>query len=124
MSLYSWIDPRARQVRVEQVRSYLLDHGWRLKPVPRPQLLVFEGPLDDDGNPNIQILPSSEKMLDYRMRVEELIGSLGVLEDRYAGDVMLDILKYPAETTTPTNGVAKSAAVPAPKRTRKRTPKR
>jgi hypothetical protein len=114
MNLRAWIDPRVAQVTVAGVRAYLLQRGWVLKPYPRPELLVFEGPADD-GEPIIQVLPSSERMLDYRMRVEELIGALSVLEDRPAVDILSDILnESPAGMPAP-NGAAASPAPTSPR---------
>ncbi len=74
MNSSAWIDPRIDRVRVESMQAYLLNRGWRQQDFPGPELLVFEGPNDDDGQPIIQVLPSSERLRDYRMRVEELIG--------------------------------------------------
>jgi hypothetical protein len=113
MTSRSWIDPRVAQVRVDAVRSYMLQHGWTLQPFPGPELLVFGGQMDDDGEPIELVLPSKETMLDYRMRVEDLIGALGVLEDRYAGDVLNDILQAGASAPAPTNGAA-APVTPSP----------
>jgi hypothetical protein len=93
MSNSAWVDPRIEQVRVAGVRSYLLSRGWILQPYPGPELLVFGGPLDDDGEPIVQILPSSEQMGDFRLRSEELIAALSVLEDRPASEILTDILQ-------------------------------
>ncbi len=82
MNHSAWIDPRLYQLTVAQVTDYLKDHGWAPKPYPRPQLLVFEGPKADDGEPMIQILPASERASDYGMRLEEMLGSLAVIENR------------------------------------------
>ena len=65
MSRWAWIDPRIAQVTVSGARAYLLDHGWRPRPFPRPEVLVFEGPISDEGRPFVQILPSSDKFVDY-----------------------------------------------------------
>ena len=92
MSSRVWVDPRLPLVRVAGVRAYLLNRAWRLQPYPRPELLVFEGPTDDDGQPIIQVLPSSEQMRDFPLRVEELIATLSILEDRPAPDILSDIL--------------------------------
>lgn len=96
-----WVDPRLPLVRVAGVRSYLLSRGWRLQPYPRPELLVFEGPADDDGQPIVQVLPSSEQMRDFPLRVEELIAALSILEDRPAPDVLSDILNERAAEAPP-----------------------
>jgi hypothetical protein len=97
----SWIDPRIKQVSVSSVRDYMLAHGWRLRDYPRPELLVFETVEPVDGEPLLITLPSSERMSDYRMHLEDLIGILGEYERRWASDVLSDILAVPS-----TNGVA------------------
>jgi hypothetical protein len=101
MSSNPWVDPRVGSVTVAGVRSYLLARGWRLAAYPGPELLVFEGPPDDDGQPIIQVIPSSERMSDFRMRVEELIAALSVLEDRPACDVLEEVLASGAGSPTP-----------------------
>jgi hypothetical protein len=106
MNRSPWVDPRIDRVRVADVRNYLLNRNWRLQPYPGPELLVFEGPKDDDGETIIQVLPASERLKDYRMRLENLIGALAVIEDRPAADVLTDMLASAA-----TNGV------PAPQQT-------
>jgi hypothetical protein len=91
MNHSAWVDPRIDRVTVDQVRTYMQDHGWQLQPFPGPELLVFEGP-KDDGEPIIQVLPSSERYRDYRMRLEELIGALSIMEDRPAVEILNDML--------------------------------
>ncbi|MGH7172950.1 MAG: hypothetical protein ACRELG_21930 [Gemmataceae bacterium] len=93
MSNRVWVDPRLPLVRVAGVRSYLLGRGWHPQLYPRPVLLVFEGPAVDDGQPIVQVLPSTEQMRDFPLRVEELIAALSILEDRLPGDILSDILK-------------------------------
>jgi hypothetical protein len=88
-----WVDPRVRSVRVADVRSYLLHHGWRPKAYPRPELLLFEGPTADNGEPIVQVLPSDEQFADYQQRLVELISALAVIEDRPAADVLADLLR-------------------------------
>ena len=100
MNRSAWIDPRINQVKVPGARAYLLAHGWRPKPFPRPEVLVFEGPMADEGHPITLILPSGEHFIDYRLRIEELISALGVIEKRYAVEILNEMLALPA-----TNGV-------------------
>jgi hypothetical protein len=110
MSHRAWIDPRIDSVRVSNVRSYLLTHGWKQEPFPGPELLVFGGPVDDDGQAIVQVLPSSERMRDYRMRLEELIEALSAFEDRSPQDVLVDILKEPPLTGVPQTGQSGASA--------------
>jgi len=101
MNCFAWVDPRIDRVSVDNVRAYLQARRWRLQPFPGPDLLVFEGPNDDRGEPIIQVLPSSKRCNDFRLRVEDLIGALCVLEDRPAADILTDILAaVPAKATT------------------------
>jgi hypothetical protein len=65
---------------------------------------VFEGPADDDGQPIVQVLPSSEQMRDFPQRVEELVAALSVLEDRPPSDILSDMLKEGATVTAEENG--------------------
>ncbi len=101
MNASAWVDPRIRSVRVAGVRSYLLGRGWKLQAYPGPELLVFEGPVDDDGEPIIQVIPSSEDMRDFSLRVDELIGALSIFEDRPAGQILTDILAELPEALQP-----------------------
>ncbi len=94
--LSRWVGPRIRSVRVADVRSYLSRHGWKPKPYPRPELLFFEGPLADNGEPIVQVLPAEERFADYQQRLVELITALAVIEDRPAADVLSDILRQGA----------------------------
>src|SRR4051794_27108441 len=89
-----WLDWGIDLPPLERVRSYLPAHGWRLKDWPGPELLVFEGPLDDDGQPIIQIVPSSEAYQDYPLRVDELVRSLAVIENRPIPEVLRDMLGH------------------------------
>jgi hypothetical protein len=114
MSNLAWVDPRAQLVRVVGVQSYLLGRGWRPKPYPGPELLVFEGPLDDDGEPIIQVVPSSEQMLDFRLRVTELIEALSVLEDRPATEILTDILREGSGHPGSGGALPSPSEVPAP----------
>jgi hypothetical protein len=101
-------------VRVAGLRSYLERRGWRLQSYPGPELLVFAGPVDDDGLPITQVLPSSEQMRDYPLRVEELIGALSVLEDRPASDVLTDVLNESAVEQSAPAPTVNGAGAPAP----------
>jgi hypothetical protein len=78
-------------VRVPDLQSYLLGKGWLHKPFPRPEVLLFEGPLADSGRPFVQLVPASEQLLDYRRAVEDISRSLSQLEGRPALDVLYDI---------------------------------
>jgi hypothetical protein len=114
INLRSWIDPRLYTLTVDNVRSYMLSHGWRLQDDPRGTLLIFEGPTDDFGQAAILTLPVSEKMADYRLRLEDLVSALGIIENRYAVDVLNDMLTSHATSNgtppAPVSGTEQPAA--------------
>src|SRR2546423_1551782 len=95
--LNPWVDPQVSEVQPEQAHAYLLAHGWEQKPFPRPEMVLFEGPLDDDGRPIRLFVPSERKGSDYLECIARLITTLAILEDRLAAEVLTDML-------TPANG--------------------
>jgi hypothetical protein len=119
--LTPWIDPRIFAVRVAQVESYLLRHGWKRRPSPRPQLLFFEGPQADDGEPILQPVPSAERGSDYVQRIVEVITNLALIEDRYAVEVLNEILQSvpgelsPSPVTPDGTNRAGASGLPEPK---------
>ncbi len=86
------LDPRLRHLRLANVQAYLARKGWKQRPFPRPQTLWFEGPLDDSGNAIVQLVPSSEGVDDYALRMEELVRALSVIENRDTQAVLLDLM--------------------------------
>src|SRR5262249_14361236 len=109
IDLYRWVDPRVNEVRVADMRAYLQRHGWRQHPCPRPELLVVQGPIADNGKEYlIQTLPSSERSASYRQSLIELITNLAVIEDRLAVEVLNDILQ--ADAAPPRNGAPRKPA--------------
>jgi hypothetical protein len=104
MNLSGWIDPRVEQVSAAGAEAYMLSHGWCRVPYPRPQLLVFGGVRDDDGQEITLTLPSSEQMRDYRLGVVRLISALSVYEDRPAVDILNDMLAAHAKDPPGQNG--------------------
>ena len=105
-----WIDRRIEFVRAESAKNYLYRHGWKCTPFPQPQVLRFEGPLADSGNPIVRFVPVLEEADDYVQRIYELITSVAIIEDRTAVEVlneMLDDGKH--ETNGHMNGTAAEA---------------
>jgi hypothetical protein len=92
MNLERWVDARVESVGVSALRHYLEAHGWTLKPFSRPQVLLYEGPHDDAGEPITQWVSASEQFSDYREGIVQLITNLSVIEDRHPVEVLNDIL--------------------------------
>ena len=89
-----WIDPRIVQVRPEDAQAYLARLGWHLAgPGANPNLLLFDPPPDKEDGPTFMVPvrvdqgPALQWMID-------LVTELAVWQDRYAGDVLTDILQH------------------------------
>jgi hypothetical protein len=87
-----WVDPRIEELQVEQVRRYMLAHGWQIQPNARTEVIVFQGPLADDGQPLVQILCSSKQISDYWLRLEDLLEALSHFEERPCVEILNDML--------------------------------
>jgi hypothetical protein len=92
--MWRWVDPRVEQVRLADLRAYLRAHGWKQKPYPRPQVAVFEEPVEEGGEPVVQLLPVSEQARDFRRSVIEAITSLSAVENRHPVEILNEILKH------------------------------
>ena len=99
-----WIDPRLNSIRVSQLRAYLLEKRWKEVPPDRPDVVVFEEPTASAEGPLYQWFPDPEDRRDYRQAVYELLAALGEIEDRYAGDILTDILERTAAGGQSANG--------------------
>jgi hypothetical protein len=102
-----WIDARVSDVQPEQARTYVLTHGWVQKPFPRREMWLFEGPLDDEGQPIRLFVPSERNGSDYPECIARLVTALAVIEDRYAVAVLNDMLA-PANGPPPGDGADRS----------------
>ena len=100
--LWRWIDPRVESVRLPELRSYLLAHGWKLKSYPQPQVLVFEEPVAGNEEPIVQLVPVSDQVREFRRSVIDVITSLSAVENRHPAAILDDILRE-AEPGRPTS---------------------
>lgn len=75
---------------VSSVAEWLRRAGWSVKADGKGGLLC-EGPLDDDGNPVTRTLPHDESYGDYDLRLEDLVATLAVLEERPALQIILEM---------------------------------
>jgi hypothetical protein len=85
-------DPLVSAIQVADLRAYLLSKGWQPKAFQRPQVLYFEGPADDEGKPIVLLVPASEQLRDYPQRVEEIVNSLAVIEQRPVAEIVRNII--------------------------------
>jgi hypothetical protein len=111
-----WVDPRLYQVRVADIRDYLVHKGWKQVSPDRPHVLVFQEPVLVDGRQLYQFVPDTEQRRDYAARIYELLAAVAEVEGRYAGDVLSDILHQASAGTVPANGPnVPRTAEPTPK---------
>lgn len=85
-------DPVLGGVDLRDVTAYLANAGWvRRADFPRPELVVFDGPPDDNGDPIPAVLPAADRTLDFRLRLSDLLHALSVIEGRPARDIALEM---------------------------------
>jgi hypothetical protein len=100
-----WIDPRIMQVCPNAVRAYLLSHGWEyLGPAAVPDFLMFDTPEPRGDKPNV-LLPLKMEHGPQVQRMVELVGDVALYEDRWAVDVLNDMLRQSVDPA-PANGPA------------------
>jgi hypothetical protein len=110
-----WIDPRVLEIKSADARRYLLRRGWKLLSAESEPLLDFEGP-PNKGEATVVSLPTKEQARDYPQRIIELLTDVALAEDRYAGDLLNDILQQASAVPVSANGPGMPLPVePAPK---------
>jgi hypothetical protein len=91
-----WIDPRILQVDPEVVRAYLLSKGWEyLGPAKVPDMLMFDTREPRGDKPNV-LLPLTLEQPHLVQRMIDLFTEVALYEDRYAGDLLNEILQLQA----------------------------
>jgi hypothetical protein len=100
-----WVDPRLPDLRLDQIRAYLLGKGWKEVAPDRPGVLVFEEPALGEEGPLHQWVPDSEQRREYLQGVYELLAAVAEVEDRSAGEVLTDMLE-----ASPANGESPNSA--------------
>lgn len=110
-----WIDPRILQVRPEAVQAYLLAKGWEyLGPALAPSLLMFDTPSPRGDKPNVLLPLKLEHGSDIQ-RLIELVSDVALHEDRWAVDVLSDMLRQPTDSVPIPGPSVPLPAEPAPK---------
>ncbi len=110
-----WIDPRIVHAKPEAAEAYLLAHGWQLVgPTANPMLLMFEAPLNGEETPTV-LVPVQIDEGPMLQRMIDLIADLASIEDRWAVDVLRDILAQPAEARGSNGSSVSRTPGPAPK---------
>ena len=84
-------DSLLRTLNVEDVAAYLEFLGWVKREHPNPRLFVFQGPLDDFGEPLELWLPRHINFLDSYARIADVVNFLSAFEKIPAREVVLKI---------------------------------
>lgn len=110
-----WIDPRITQLKPEVAQSYLVSHGWKLiGPAVNPLMLVFEAP-GESKDASWILLPLKTDEGSLLQRMIDLVAELSRFEDRWAVDVLSDILRQPCESVPANGPIMPLSAEPTPK---------
>ncbi len=93
------------KLSVQALSEYASRKGWQLISEAEQPLIVFEGPLDDWGNPIRLRLPRHDDYLDQPLRVAEAITLFAAVENRPVQTVIAEI-QHLGHQTTIQNSVA------------------
>ena len=100
----TWIDRRVMQLRPADAKAYLTRSGWKsLGPASNPILEFFEQPGDGEDTRSV-LVPTVADQGPMLQRMIDLVARLAGLEDRWAVDVLTDMLQ--PSIATPANGPA------------------
>ncbi|NER96615.1 MAG: hypothetical protein F6J86_22685 [Symploca sp. SIO1B1] len=69
-------------IDIEAVINYVTSHGWKPSKNPSSHLLIFDGPLDNYGEPIRLVLPRNHNYTDVELRITEAIDLLANVEER------------------------------------------
>jgi hypothetical protein len=104
-----WIDPRIVQLAPAEARAYLVRRGWNsLGPASNPVLEIFEGPGEVDDAPAV-LVPCKTDQGPMLQRMIDLVSELALFEDRYAVDILNDMLHPSGGEPANGPGVERSA---------------
>lgn len=79
------------KLSVNDMATYLTQHGWEKMPNQNQRTMIFQGISDDFGNPIILTLPSNDIFGDALRRLSEAVNLVAFLEDRSPESLLVDI---------------------------------
>jgi hypothetical protein len=84
----------------ERIGAYLTNHGWTGEfPLPSDGCMFTFRDLSDDGNPITVFVPGSSSVIFYPLRVNDVVVTVAVIEERSEEAVWNDILAGTGKTT-------------------------
>lgn len=89
-----WIDPRIVRLRPEDVQAYLSRRGWRcVGPATDPNLLRYERVGETSDAPTLFVPVQAADRGPFLDVMIELVADLACQEDRWAVEVLHDMLE-------------------------------
>ena len=79
------------KLSVNDMATYLTQHGWNKVPNQNQRVMIFQGINDDFGNPIVLTLPRNDSFGDALRRLSEAVNLVAFLEDRSPKSVMVDL---------------------------------
>jgi hypothetical protein len=96
-----WVDPRVLDVRPADAEAYLRDHGWQEVDSAMPRAKRFLSPARGSEREAV-LVPETVDDGPLLNLLVECVGKVARWEDRYAGEVLNELLGTPVPA--PSNG--------------------
>jgi hypothetical protein len=100
-----WIDPRVLGLKPAQAEIYLSQQGWKPLPPYSKLLTAYQRPTDPPDGPIVYVPKTNDETTRIE-RMIELVAALAFAEDRWAVEVLSDILQA---KTVPSGGNGSAA---------------
>jgi hypothetical protein len=79
------------RLSVNDMATYLTQHGWQKIPNENQRMMIFQGINDDFGNPIVLTLPSNDRFGDALRRLSEAVNLVAFLEDRSPESLLVEL---------------------------------
>lgn len=79
------------KLSVNDMETYLTQHGWEKMPNQNQRVMIFEGINDDFGNPIVLTLPRNDSFGDAFRRLSEAVNLVAFLEDRSPESLLVEL---------------------------------
>jgi hypothetical protein len=84
------------RLSVNDMATYLTQHGWKQMANQNQRMMIFQVINDDFGNPIVLTLPSNDRFGDALRRLSEAVNLVAFLEDRSPESLLVDLLDLSA----------------------------
>ncbi len=82
---------REAKLSVNDMATYLTEHGWKKMANQNSRVMIFQGINDDLGNPIVLTLPRNDVFGDALRRLSEAVNLVAFLENRSPESVLVDL---------------------------------